>query len=718
MGPKKSKIPIIIVLIATLIAVNIGEPAFAQSLYLPQDGDIDYGGMPSSYLPWVSKEEGLSQFTALANAHGGTYESIGKSSGPNQWDIVLFKFGNPNGGTVLVDSYLHGNEFYGYEVLYSVTNWLLTSNDAEANRILQNNYVLLVPLVNYRWGRTNYNSPSWMTTSDPGEDGGECGVNLNRNFNPSWPSSLSSSDSDSYSGVSGDSEAESQALINAWNTYHPRIYWNLHQGSNPSTSCSAISSQAKTDADQAKSLLPSIQSSLGVSGGWSFSVSSGYGQGYAKDGAAYRGSAGFLSEIMSGWDSSSTKKTDLDSGNTFKQVKAMFIAMCRAVEVSSPTPTPTPTPSPMPSPTATPTSTPTPTPRPSPTPTTAPTPTPTPTPGPSPTNVARQNIGFTGMVQHQVVASNLETGINYMSAGNAWVDPDTQLNTDFTRFANDGIKHLSIRMMWSVMMPTSTGLSTTALNNLKRVLTAAQANGLTVNLDFWTQFGYTLGLPTWVTPNNYWTIIRDPTTLNQYIQYIQAVVTQLKDYPAVESWTIFNEPWNEQTSDLPLFEDAFAKIVPAIKSIDTENLVTCRFALSHTPASGKYSDKVYDLFDVMSLTIYNNPADYPEAASRIDPSASNAKWWMYDDTVADCASRGLPLWVIEFGAAAGHNNYVTLTDAEQATHYQDILSIFNNDGVDRAYCWAWQTRSASSEPFNIYDGTNPKPAYYELTKYA
>ena len=147
----------------------------------------------------------------------------------------------------MIDSYLHGNEFYGYQVIKSLITWLLTSNDADAKRILQNNYVLVVPVVNYRWGRTNYNTPSWMTTNDPGNDGDDCGVNLNRNFGPSWSSSLSYSNTDSYSGVSADSEAESQALINAWNKYNPRIYWNLHQGIGPSTSSTAISSQATAE---------------------------------------------------------------------------------------------------------------------------------------------------------------------------------------------------------------------------------------------------------------------------------------------------------------------------------------------------------------------------------------------------------------------------------------------------------------------------------------
>jgi len=153
-----------------------------------------------------------------------------------------------------------------------------------------------------------------------------------------WPSSASHTDGDGYSGESADSEAESQALINAWNTYQPRIYWNLHSGAGPMTMCTARTSQAQEDANDVKSILPSIQSELGISRGWSFRVSSRYGSGFSKDGAASRGSAGFLTEVMSGWDATASKKANLESGDTFKQVKAMFIAMCQAVESSSPSP--------------------------------------------------------------------------------------------------------------------------------------------------------------------------------------------------------------------------------------------------------------------------------------------------------------------------------------------------------------------------------------------
>jgi predicted deacylase len=295
----------------------------------------------------------------LANKYGGSYESIGKSSN-GQWDIIMFKFGNPNGAKIMIDAQMHGNEFYGYETLYALTNWLLTSNDPAAKQILQNNYVLIVPVVDYRWARTNYDVPSWMTTNDPGMDGGKCGVNLNRNFSPGWSSSLSTSNTDSYSGVAANSESEAKALINAWTKYRPQIYWNLHQGATPMTSCTATSTQAKADANRVKTLLSGTQSSLGITGGWTFSIGTG-SSGYAKDGAASLGSAGFLTEVLSGWDNSAAKRADLTSGNTFKQVKAMFIAMCNGISGSTTTPTPTPTATPRPTGTPTPTATPTPT---------------------------------------------------------------------------------------------------------------------------------------------------------------------------------------------------------------------------------------------------------------------------------------------------------------------------------------------------------------------
>lgn len=338
--------------------VNI-VPVQSQSVVIPSTGDV--AQITGTYGPWDRKDSTVQKWITLANTYGGSYESIGKSSsssfgGNSNWDIVLFKFGNPSGGKVMLDAYLHGNEFYGHEVLFGLMTWVLSSSDENAVQIRSNNYILVIPCVNYRWGRTNFNIPSWMTFMDYGEDGGVCGVNLNRNFKPSWSRSLNHSDSDSYSGTSQNSEPESQALINAWTKYSPRIYWNLHQGGGSMTLCTAVSTQAINDANKVQNLLPSVLSSLGVNntGVARFRVGGMYGEGYSVDGAAYRGIAAFLTELRPEWTSSSIMRADLNSGTTFKRCKGMLIAMCQAVEVESTKPTPTPTPS------ATPTVTPTP----------------------------------------------------------------------------------------------------------------------------------------------------------------------------------------------------------------------------------------------------------------------------------------------------------------------------------------------------------------------
>lgn len=60
----------------------------------------------------------------------------------------MFRIGNPNGGRVLFDGAMHGNEAAGSELLYSLAVWLLDSNDSLANEILVRTCTLLIPVVN------------------------------------------------------------------------------------------------------------------------------------------------------------------------------------------------------------------------------------------------------------------------------------------------------------------------------------------------------------------------------------------------------------------------------------------------------------------------------------------------------------------------------------------------------------------------------------------
>jgi len=163
----------------------------------------------------------MEAFMSLANAYPElvTYETIGKSV--EDQDIIMFKMGNIAGGRVLFDGAMHGTENMGGELLYFYAEWLLTSNDPLANRILARDYTLLIPVLNIegmqRYERKNAN-----------------GVDLNRNFATNWEHGGSTNpDSETYRGPAPLSEPESQTLVNIFQTYEPSFYVNVHMWAGP-----------------------------------------------------------------------------------------------------------------------------------------------------------------------------------------------------------------------------------------------------------------------------------------------------------------------------------------------------------------------------------------------------------------------------------------------------------------------------------------------------
>jgi predicted deacylase len=106
------------------------------------------------YDPFHSKQEKIDLWKTLWNSHNGAqYFSVGKTYGGE--DIWMFTVGNPEGGRVLWDGELHGNEDKGSELLFLMATWLLESGDKYAARILQDNYVMFIPIVNSNNTRGN-----------------------------------------------------------------------------------------------------------------------------------------------------------------------------------------------------------------------------------------------------------------------------------------------------------------------------------------------------------------------------------------------------------------------------------------------------------------------------------------------------------------------------------------------------------------------------------
>ncbi len=187
---------------------------------------VDYRNLGDLYH---SKNESIRLWKELVQNHPGisSYEVIGKSVQGR--DIYLFKFGNPNGGKFMFDGQVHGIEDCGTETGYKFVKWVLESNESEAIRIRNNNYLLAIPIINMdATKRQNMRTVNSEGTLVP------YGVDLNRNFAAGWGASWSGTsnylNNYDYRGQGAASEPETQAVSYAISKYKPAVYLNVHCG--------------------------------------------------------------------------------------------------------------------------------------------------------------------------------------------------------------------------------------------------------------------------------------------------------------------------------------------------------------------------------------------------------------------------------------------------------------------------------------------------------
>ncbi len=174
---------------------------------------------------WRTHDEQVNRFKTLANTYPDelTHEVFGQTITGE--DMTLFKLGNPDGGKILIDSSLHGWEDIGAEVFYLWFKWLLESGEPEAEKILNENYWLAVPVVNMgSYSRGNANTEECPTY----------GVDLNRNFVRGWSrASCGNGPYGTSTGTHAASEPETQAMKQLFEDYDPAIYINCHYGGGP-----------------------------------------------------------------------------------------------------------------------------------------------------------------------------------------------------------------------------------------------------------------------------------------------------------------------------------------------------------------------------------------------------------------------------------------------------------------------------------------------------
>lgn len=151
-------------------------------------------------------------------------------------DLMMYAFGNPTGGRVLVTGAIHGFEDFGSEAMYYFAKWLVETQNSTTNTLLITNYFMFIPTLqneennvmdtNCYLHRKNNNVTGFTETPQhPWEEG----VDLNRNFPEGWDYAGSSDcRSDYYKGGNAASEAVTKTMLIVFENFKPDVYLDLH----------------------------------------------------------------------------------------------------------------------------------------------------------------------------------------------------------------------------------------------------------------------------------------------------------------------------------------------------------------------------------------------------------------------------------------------------------------------------------------------------------
>ena len=192
------------------------------------------------------------------------------------------------------------------------------------------------------------------------------------------------------------------------------------------------------------------------------------------------------------------------------------------------------------------------------------------------------------------------------------------------------------------------------------------------------------------------------------------LVDEFKDSPAIECWSLLNEPMHigsytaqELATEREEFHLLIEEGVTVIRTRDNRP-ISVRFTLPyspwHTGTRGAYDsfvdfDRVMSVLDFMSINTYANPEDQTG-------TWQGTTWSEFFEAVEDTKSAGFDIWVTEFG-----NNQ---NDESQGRHYESAIALFQEHDVDACFAWAW-VHDDGAEAFNVcYSGGSPRPAFYEL----
>ena len=305
-------------------------------------------------------------------------------------------------------------------------------------------------------------------------------------------------------------------------------------------------------------------------------------------------------------------------------------------------------------------------------------------------------------------ASQKNIGVNYLTLYHFYETPQSILDRDFSRFKSDGINTIVILVFWYRVESSPGVYNQNFINNVIRVANTAGKYGIKVMIDFHTLIGDT---DAWSNPQYIGVakLAYNETKANAYISMVKWAVTQLKDVPNIQSYSLLNEPWYWPLEDWRKANwiNLAVNLSKTVKMIDSRP-VTIRFVAPLFERDWGWNATLLNALDFLSMNAY----DY---SWNVDGHEGNITYLSQQASI-----RGKGIQITEFGESTWDDNL-------QTSYYKNYTHAFNST-IPKLMGWLNWGWEAEYDPNNLaWDAIgsfaindritrNPRPAYNELVQ--
>ena len=296
----------------------------------------------------------------------------------------------------------------------------------------------------------------------------------------------------------------------------------------------------------------------------------------------------------------------------------------------------------------------------------------------------------------EITNSETSFGITYLSTN--WHYelnhlPDTTLDRDFQLFSDNGIKSITLAIIWTYIEPSYQNYNYPALDEIKRVCEFAAKYNISVIIDFHTimqasaDTDYSWTMPNWFSPRLFNTVFLNNTVRQAWLDCLCNCTDYLEEVVNIDSWQMMNEPFRgDWACDVSV--DDFVQLWIEMKSairVSSEKSVSIRFAEYgfRSPLHFEWDSRIYDICDYVALNYYEDENSSPENLTT---------------SIGDIRAHAKDVVISEFGSRADD-------DVMQQIDTRDMVSLFKNLNIGLATAFFWRAD---------YDSPNPTPPGYGL----